>query len=131
VNLVKFFADQWSLVSSAPAAFATYAVLLFGVGFAAGRLFYGTVTDVAKARLEAARDDLARLERRAADESKEASFLRTEVAALRADVERLPRNSTGTGPPDPSMGRNGDLYLQLDEDRRHAIPEGALFITPP
>ena len=43
MDIVKFLSDQWSLVSSATVAFATYALLVFGIGFAAGKLFYGTV----------------------------------------------------------------------------------------
>ena len=132
MDIAKFIVEQWQLILGAPVPFFSCAALFCGVGFAVGKLFYGTVADVAKARLEAARDDLARLEKRKADEVQDATFLRAEVAALRADVTRVPRITVGDGPPMSGFGRDGDIYLQIEPlDSASATLSADLFIHPP
>lgn len=120
------------MIVQSPSVFVTCAALFFAFGFFVGKLFFGTVADVAKARLEAARDDLARLERSRAAESKDASFMRAELAGLRADFERLPKITVGAGPPTFAPGRDGDMYIQVEpSDHKPAETESGLFLHPP
>jgi hypothetical protein len=97
-----------------------------------GEALYGTVAAVTKERLEAARDDLARLERRKADEIQDATFLRAEVAALRADVERAPRITVSEAPPKNGMGKDGDIHFQVEPSQQvENCPSAEMFIHAP
>ena len=132
MDVLKFIADQWQLVASAPIPFVTWALLFFGAGFAGGKLFYGTVAEVSKARLEAARDDLARLETRRVEDTKDAAFLRVEVASLRAAVELAPKITAGDGPPAAEWGKKGDIYFQLEPvPPVQVAAESRMFLQPP
>ena len=87
MNIIDFISTQWQVIESAPVQFITTAALFFGLGFAAGKIIFGTMTEVAKARLEAARDDLARLEKRKRDEL---HYLE-ELAKIKEQIEGQPK----------------------------------------
>ena len=87
MNIIDFVSTQWSVIESAPVQFMTTAFLFFGLGFAAGKLLFGTMTEVAKARVEAMREDLVRLERQKADQL----HYIDELARLKEQVEGQPR----------------------------------------
>ena len=77
-----FIEKNWGAFSKYPFVFLSTALLCLGIGFSAGKLFYGTIADTARERLEAARDDMARLERAKREESEKVSQLRLELKEL-------------------------------------------------
>lgn len=93
------------------------------------KLFYSTQADVAKSRLEAARDDLARLEKDRVERDKELTHVKSEVLALRADFDRGPRITVGPRP--PVNPRAGDLYVEVEESSVGQVPCSELFARPP
>ena len=132
MDIAKFITEHWLLITSEPAVFSMLALLFFGVGFGVGKLFYGSLAEINKARLEAARDDLARLEKKAADERSDASFLRAEVSALRADIERMSRIRVGDGAPCNKPGRDSNIYIQASETPApRRMPSAEMFFRKP
>ncbi|WP_323166067.1 hypothetical protein [Pseudomonas bubulae] len=85
MNLVEFIEKNWSTISENPLFFVTNAFLFSTIGFLIGKLFYGTVTSIVKERLEAARDDAARLERAKRDESDTVTKLQAELDSLKSE----------------------------------------------
>lgn len=118
---------QWQVVSANPSAFVACAVTFFGAGFGVGKLFYSTRTEIARDRLEAAPDDLARLEKDKASRTQELAFVTSEVAALRADIYRAPRITVASEP--PKNPRVGDLFIELEAST--PVPSAELFLRPP
>ena len=132
MDITKFITEHWLLIKNEPSVFFILALLFFGIGFRIGKLFYGNLAEINKARLEAARDDLARLEKKAADERNDASFLRAEVAALRADIERMPKVIVGEGTPNNNTGRDGDIYFQINKTPTpRRMPSAEMFLRKP
>jgi len=129
VDIVTFFTTQWNVLVANPSAFLACASISAGVGFTAAKLFYSTQADVAKSRLEAARDDLARLEKDRAERDKELTHVKSEVSALRADFERGPRITVGPQP--PVNPRAGDLFVEVKETSVGRVPSAELFSSPP
>jgi hypothetical protein len=133
MDVARFVSEQWQFIVGAPVASLTCAILFFGFGFGVAKLLFGTATDIARSRLETARDDLARLEKRKAEEAQDSTYLKAEVKALRSDLERMPRITVGTGPPpDPDTRKNGDIYIRVDGDEPpNTEPTGGLFLRQP
>lgn len=124
MSFIDFLTGHWQLIRESPAPFIVYTLALLTAGFSAGKLMYGAAAnsakervDVAKERLEAARDDLARFEKRKAEDGQEMTFLKVELAALKESFNKQPRIFVGEGPPDTSTGKDGDIYFQIDENR--------------
>lgn len=140
MDISKFLMDHWSVIAAAPEAFFTCALLSGFAGFGVARLLFGSQVDnlksqaeLNKTRLETARDDLARLERVNAEGEKSRDFLQAELSGMRADIDRMPRIKSGTGPP-PHDLTDGDIYLRFDPDRSMpSVDDGTahLFVRAP
>lgn len=80
MNLADLLTTNWDIIVANPVFFITTGLVFSGLGFYVGRLVYGTITDIVKERLEAARDDAARLERAKREESETVARLQDELA---------------------------------------------------
>jgi hypothetical protein len=129
VDIVTFLTTQWNALVANPSAFLACASISAGIGFAVAKLFYSTQAEVAKARLEAARDDLARLEKDRAERDKELAHVKSEVSALRSDFDRGPRITVGPRP--PVNPREGDLFVEVEGSSVEQVPGAELFARPP
>lgn len=130
MDIVKFFSENWVIISGSPTLFVTCSLLFFLLGLGLGKFVYGNLTTIYKARLEKARDDLADFEKKNAQERENSSFMQNEVAALRAEVESIPTIHVGQIAPDSNQGKDGDIYLQV-ESSQNTEPSGKFFLTPP
>jgi hypothetical protein len=90
----EFLEKNWVAISKYPFVFISTALIFLGLGFSAGKLFYGSIADTARERLEATRDDMARLERAKREESEIVAQLRQELSDLGIKVSNLSSNST-------------------------------------
>jgi hypothetical protein len=118
---------QWQVILANPLAFVACAVAFSGAGFGVGKLFYSTQAEIAKDRLEAARDDLARLEKDNASRAQELRFAKSEVSALRADIDRAPRIKVVSElPKSPGVD---DLFIESEASA--PVPSAELFLRPP
>lgn len=120
---------QWEAILANPLAFVSCAGVCFAAGFAFGKLFYGTQTEIAKERLESARDNLALLEKEKASQFQELSHTKAEVAALRSDIDRAPVTSRPTSVGDTAVLTKSPT--QLDRLSPVVVPSGDLFLRPP
>jgi hypothetical protein len=126
VDVASFLTTQWQVILANPIAFVVCAVAFAGAGFGVGKLFYSTQLEIAKGRLEATRDDLARLEKNKASQGEELSFVKSEVAALRADIDRAPRITVASEP--PKNLRVGDLFIEVEAcAQRRAVPSTSVW----
>ena len=128
VDVASFLTTQWQVILANPIAFVVCAVAFAGAGFGVGKLFYSTQLEIAKGRLEATRDDLARLEKNKASQGEELSFVKSEVAALRADIDRAPRITVASEP--PKNLRVGDLFIEVEACSPDTVPSAELFLRP-
>lgn len=79
LNLADFLIKYWDVIVANPIFFISTAFAFLGLGFYTGKLVYGTITNITKERLEAARDDLGRLEKAKKDESETVARLQAEL----------------------------------------------------
>ena len=79
LNLPELLIKYWDVIVDNPAFSITTAFVFFGLGFFVAKLAYGTIANIARERLEAARDDAARLERAKREESETVSKLQNEL----------------------------------------------------
>lgn len=79
MSLAELLHDYWGVIVANPLFFITTALVFSVLGFGAGKLLYGTVTNIVKERLEAARDDAARLEKAKREESETVVRLKDEL----------------------------------------------------
>lgn len=86
MNIDEFFIKYWDVIILNPKFFGATALLFLGVGFYFGRLTYITIINITKERLEAARDDLARMEKSKKDDSDTIAKLNGELLSKSQDV---------------------------------------------
>jgi hypothetical protein len=79
LNLPELLNQYWDVIVDNPVFFITTAFVFVGLGFFVAKLAYGTIANITRERLEAARDDAARLERTKREESETVSKLREEL----------------------------------------------------
>ncbi|MBV6273221.1 hypothetical protein KVP09_09875 [Alcaligenaceae bacterium CGII-47] len=79
MSLPELLNQYWDVIAKNPVFFITTAFVFSGIGFYFAKLVYGAIANIARERLEAARDDAARLERAKREESETVSKLREEL----------------------------------------------------
>ncbi|MEP8607491.1 hypothetical protein ACOT0B_17850 [Enterobacter cloacae complex sp. SHL008] len=79
MNIDEFLIKYWDVIILNPKFFGATALLFLGIGFYLGRLTYITIINITKERLEAARDDLARMEKSRKDDSDTIAKLKDEL----------------------------------------------------
>lgn len=116
--IYDFLEKYWNVISGNPLFFVSNSILFSTLGFLGARLMYGAVATIAKERLEAARDDLARLEKAKRDESATVAELREKISELTHPKDPTPAARITTSPAEvvPKSGdsrspNNTDSYF--------------------
>ncbi|WP_147194803.1 hypothetical protein [Pantoea sp. CCBC3-3-1] len=130
MNLAVLFSKYWDVIAANPVFFVTNALAFGGVGFFIGKLVYGTIATITKERLEAARDDAARLEKAKKDESDTVAKLQDELTDClqsRSKTVQVPVQQTKPATNNPASV-NSEVF---DRSSTGVINADSFFLSIP
>jgi hypothetical protein len=111
MDLIKYLAGEWELISAAPASILCITSLAAAFGFLAARYRFGTLTDVAQERRQLAEDQCKKL---AVELKQLKENANSSVEELRAQIDKLPR--IVASPTEPKASRDNDIWIKTETD---------------
>lgn len=126
-----FLTNNWLIITSSPNLFALCSTFFFGLGYWFVKLIYKKKIQSSTTRLDAVRDELARIENVLADERCDYNYHIAETDALRADVERMSAIIAGEDPHKNEKDK-GAIYKQIaGNSQAYPLLSTNLFLRQP
>jgi hypothetical protein len=110
-----FLKDNWAVVSAAPLTFILFALAVASISVALTRAVMGATLEANRERLEAAKEEVARLRDQKDELIKRLGAHGEDIAKLKSELAALPRIHVSDRPPGPGdIPRDGDVWFQYD-----------------
>lgn len=113
MDVIKYLAGEWQLVSAAPVSILCIASLAATFGFVVARYRFGTLADLAQERRQLAEDQCKKLAVEL-KELKENANSNTGIEELRAHIDKLPR--IFASPTEPKEAKDNDIWIKTETD---------------
>lgn len=113
--MTDFISQNWEVISSSPATFIIFACIVGSISFAFGHLIAKGTIDTLRERLDASKDDVARLEGQKDELVRRLQSHGEEINEIKAFLAAAPKIHVSKEAPRPNDGKEGDVWIQVGE----------------
>ncbi|WP_447895664.1 hypothetical protein [Vreelandella sp. GE22] len=113
--MAEFIKEYWAIISAYPVAFMVFGIVVFLAGFGFSRILLGGALSACKERLEASKDDAARLKGEKDNLAQQLTEHGESIDDIKAKLADQPKIYVSSETPSPDQGKDGDIWFQHEK----------------
>lgn len=113
--MAEFIKENWTVISANPVAFIIFGIIVFLAGFSLARVILGGALSACRERLDASKDDVARLKGDKDTLLQQLSEHGESIEDIKVKLATQPKIHVSSEPPSPDQGKDGDIWFQHDK----------------
>lgn len=113
--MAEFIKEYWMVISAYPDAFIVFGIIVFLAGFGLARVILSGALSACKERLEASKDDVARLKGEKDSLVQQLAEHGESIDDIKAKLAAQPKIHVSSEPPSPDQGKDGDIWFQHEK----------------